>query len=191
MEQPIQLFSNADINIKDKCCICLEDLIEDKYKIPECYHEFHTKCIFSWLRSGNTSCPICRNNDGYIYFSFERDSKSFLMDNFFEYSKKNKLNSSISKLLNNYKKIKKKNKLHLKEIIKIRKKNINIKKDIEKKFKEIYKNYIKEKNNLKKEKLNIFKEEDIIKKKIRINNTKIRKIEDEISKIPLCPIKLN
>jgi len=36
-----------------KCSVCLENIVENKYKIPECGHEFHNDCIISWLRSGN------------------------------------------------------------------------------------------------------------------------------------------
>jgi hypothetical protein len=50
-----------EINI-DNCCICLEKLENNKYKIPECKHEFHNECLLTYFRiSHNTSCPLCRN----------------------------------------------------------------------------------------------------------------------------------
>ena len=34
----------------------------NKYKIPECKHEFHNECLLTYFRvSNNTSCPLCRN----------------------------------------------------------------------------------------------------------------------------------
>jgi len=50
-----------NINI-DNCCICLEKMENNKYKIPECKHEFHNECLLTYFRvSNNTSCPLCRN----------------------------------------------------------------------------------------------------------------------------------
>ncbi|XP_027355455.1 receptor homology region, transmembrane domain- and RING domain-containing protein 1-like [Abrus precatorius] len=44
------------------CAICMEE-----FKIGEliqpfgvCVHEFHSSCVNSWLHSGKTTCPICR-----------------------------------------------------------------------------------------------------------------------------------
>ena len=42
---------------KDKCAICLERI--NKKMRNEC-HNFHDKCINSWIKRGNQSCPLCR-----------------------------------------------------------------------------------------------------------------------------------
>jgi hypothetical protein len=61
MNGPIIDEEGNDINI-DNCCICLEKLENNKYKIPECKHEFHNECLLTYFRvSNNTSCPLCRN----------------------------------------------------------------------------------------------------------------------------------
>jgi hypothetical protein len=61
MNMPIIDEEGNDINI-DNCCICLEKMENNKYKIPECKHEFHNECLLTYFRvSHNTSCPLCRN----------------------------------------------------------------------------------------------------------------------------------
>lgn len=42
------------------CAICQEPCIGVTHKL-ECGHEFHANCIVSWFRSGQKSCPICRD----------------------------------------------------------------------------------------------------------------------------------
>ena len=44
------------------CAICQETCFEygPTHKL-ECGHEFHANCIVSWFRSGQKSCPICRD----------------------------------------------------------------------------------------------------------------------------------
>ena len=48
--------------MEDKCPICFENVEDDKYILPECHHKYHTNCIMTWFRTGNKSCPMCRNN---------------------------------------------------------------------------------------------------------------------------------
>jgi ABC-type uncharacterized transport system involved in gliding motility auxiliary subunit len=61
MNGPIIDENGNNINI-DNCCICLEKMENNKYKIPECKHEFHNECLLTYFRvSNNTSCPLCRN----------------------------------------------------------------------------------------------------------------------------------
>ncbi len=43
------------------CAICQDSLHESTTHKLECGHEFHTNCILSWFRSGQKSCPLCRN----------------------------------------------------------------------------------------------------------------------------------
>ena len=52
------------------CSICLED-INDDYYITHCMHEFHGKCIISWIKqlqndSDMQVCPYCRQNLDYV-----------------------------------------------------------------------------------------------------------------------------
>ena len=42
------------------CCICLEN-IKCGFKLRNCPHYFHVKCITTWLRENDT-CPMCRMN---------------------------------------------------------------------------------------------------------------------------------
>ena len=43
------------------CAVCLEDFVEGGKKLRRmpCYHSFHQRCIFDWLRF-NRRCPVCR-----------------------------------------------------------------------------------------------------------------------------------
>jgi hypothetical protein len=77
MNQVINFFDNAadnaaDNDIIEQCQIC-QDNIEQcpichehlhnapTYCLPECKHTFHTSCIISWFRLGDTLCPYCRH----------------------------------------------------------------------------------------------------------------------------------
>tara|TARA_B100000902_G_C27277953_1_gene899925 strand:+ start:758 stop:1273 length:516 start_codon:yes stop_codon:yes gene_type:complete len=48
-------------NDDDICSICHDKFDNDKYKIPECNHMFHTSCIIQWYRTGNIRCPYCNS----------------------------------------------------------------------------------------------------------------------------------
>lgn len=170
MQSPIPLFSSNIIE-ENKCSICLDNLSHDIHKIPECGHEYHNNCLISWLRSGNSSCPVCRDDSGYVYFRF-KSNKNFIIKSLISYSKKNKIDTKIMKLLEKYKKITNTNKLHKQTIKKIIKKNKDDKKKLLEQIKFITKEEVK------------------IQKQIRNNNRKLRDIENIIDKIPLCPIKI-
>jgi hypothetical protein len=47
---------------EEKCSICLENIENNEYNLPECNHNFHTNCIITWFRAGHNCCPLCRNN---------------------------------------------------------------------------------------------------------------------------------
>lgn len=50
------------LNINTRCSICLEDLVEnDEVRILSCFHQFHVKCIDTWLAQKST-CPTCKFN---------------------------------------------------------------------------------------------------------------------------------
>jgi hypothetical protein len=51
-----------NIPSEDKCSICLENIENYEYKLPECDHNYHTNCIITWFRAGHNCCPLCRNN---------------------------------------------------------------------------------------------------------------------------------
>jgi len=41
----------------DECCVCLEDLREEKYPLLNCGHWIHHKCV---IMTGKDECPCCR-----------------------------------------------------------------------------------------------------------------------------------
>ncbi|KAI5176578.1 hypothetical protein PAEPH01_2376 [Pancytospora epiphaga] len=51
---------------KKNCCICLSDY-KKKQRIRklECGHDFHMKCVDSWLMGGEAVCPVCRHEYAY------------------------------------------------------------------------------------------------------------------------------
>lgn len=46
------------MNLMGNCSICLGEL-QGIVRILPCFHKFHEKCLFSWLRF-KSSCPNCR-----------------------------------------------------------------------------------------------------------------------------------
>lgn len=58
----IQIQRAVQIDLQDKCCVCLEEAYDDastSWSILVCGHKFHTACVSKWLTHSNT-CPICR-----------------------------------------------------------------------------------------------------------------------------------
>ncbi|OVA00037.1 zinc finger protein [Macleaya cordata] len=55
--------SGANIPVATDCPICLGEFIEgEKLRVlPKCNHEFHVRCIDTWLLS-HSSCPTCRHS---------------------------------------------------------------------------------------------------------------------------------
>ncbi|CAH0673958.1 unnamed protein product [Spodoptera exigua] len=67
------------IESSDKNCpICLKNFnVGEKAKQMPCHHEFHAKCILTWLEKTN-SCPFCRHElptDDKEYEAFKKDKK--------------------------------------------------------------------------------------------------------------------
>ena len=46
---------------EEKCSVCLENIDNNEYILPECTHKFHINCILTWFRAGHNCCPLCRN----------------------------------------------------------------------------------------------------------------------------------
>lgn len=43
------------------CSICLESVSDEAHRL-DCGHTFHANCLIGWLRQGNLSCPLCRDD---------------------------------------------------------------------------------------------------------------------------------
>lgn len=171
-------------NLNDICMICHESYDSSScYILPECGHKFHTNCIITWFRNGDSRCPYCgdkginnvskKNSFFYNYGTYENQ---YIND-----VKKVISNDIDNVMFSNI--IKKISKLKILEDKK--NKNLNEKRDYEKFIKVNTVNY-----NETKKKLYNFKREneklsdDILREKFKIvNNSYI---------IPLIlPIKLN
>jgi len=58
---PVKSFDGDE---KKDCSICMEEFEKGELIQPfgVCAHEFHIKCLTSWLRGGKTTCPGCRHD---------------------------------------------------------------------------------------------------------------------------------
>ncbi len=58
----IEITNENASQFKDVTCnICLESFVVGNIvRVLECKHEFHEKCIITWLKTRNT-CPVCRH----------------------------------------------------------------------------------------------------------------------------------
>ena len=53
---------NISTPTHEECGICREELeCGQCYTLPECNHRYHTNCIISWFRNGDSRCPYCGN----------------------------------------------------------------------------------------------------------------------------------
>ena len=130
----------------DICSICLENLNKEQtYELPECGHQFHTNCIFHWLRCGHNKCPYCNNtgstnsetDDSYSSsYSYNKDQYIILR----RFSRNKNAPSELKKLVAQVKKLEEKEKVLNKEM-----KKINNKKGI---FKDLQTIYNKKRSNL-------------------------------------------
>lgn len=49
-------------NTNEECMICRDELACSQcYTLPECNHTYHTHCLVSWFRNGDSRCPYCGN----------------------------------------------------------------------------------------------------------------------------------
>jgi len=110
MNGPIIDEEGNEINI-DNCCICLEKLENNKYKIQECKHEFHNECLLTYFRvSNNTSCPLCRNVrqssnlKTILNYSRRKNANKKIVNEVKKYKKFQLLEKEIKKELKTFKK---------------------------------------------------------------------------------------
>jgi len=53
---------NISVNANEECMICKDELqCGQCYTLPECNHSYHTHCLISWFRNGDSRCPYCGN----------------------------------------------------------------------------------------------------------------------------------
>jgi hypothetical protein len=53
---------NNTNNTNEECMICKDELSCGQcYTLPECNHTYHTHCLISWFRNGDSRCPYCGN----------------------------------------------------------------------------------------------------------------------------------
>jgi hypothetical protein len=49
-------------NTNEECMICKDELqCSQCYTLPECNHTYHTHCLVTWFRNGDSRCPYCGN----------------------------------------------------------------------------------------------------------------------------------
>mgnify|MGYP003705913475 CR=1 FL=1 len=132
---------------EDVCSICLDNLNNEQiYKLPECGHQFHTNCIFHWLRCGHNKCPYCNNTGltnsvtddtyGSSYSYYNEDQYNVLR----RFSRNKNAPSELKILVQQLKKLELKLQLFIKQL-----KEINHKKGV---FKELHILYNKKQTNI-------------------------------------------
>ena len=53
---------NVSVNSNEECMICKDELqCGQCYTLPECNHTYHTNCLVTWFRNGDSRCPYCGN----------------------------------------------------------------------------------------------------------------------------------
>ena len=75
MENLEKAINVLNINVENQeCMICREDLqCAPCYTLPECNHTYHTNCLISWFRNGDSRCPYCGNNG----INHKKDSNNY------------------------------------------------------------------------------------------------------------------
>ena len=92
---------NIDVNPNEECMICKEELqCSQCYTLPECNHTYHTNCLITWFRNGDSRCPYCGNKginnkdasltrlDRSKYYSIHYEKQSLIDIKKIVYSKK-------------------------------------------------------------------------------------------------------
>lgn len=64
-DDPVIIYENLLKNDVPECTICLDEMSEDDVRLKPCKHQFHRKCIQTWLNQSN-ECPVCRKKNPKI-----------------------------------------------------------------------------------------------------------------------------
>ena len=170
---------NLNINPDDECMICKESLNDYPcYCLPECNHKYHTHCLISWFRNGDSRCPYCGNNgiNNKPENKISRRRKSYRCRKVLTENEKQFI-LDLKKFVNL-----KKNKDNPQNIT-ILKKLDDIKK-LEIKFNDLKKNYQEYKKNLKTESVNYEATRKTLRKyKTDIYNLKLKIRDKELNLI--------
>ena len=52
-----------DILLETVCSICLDNYKKNEfYRVLDCNHTFHKKCVDRWFKKDHLNCPMCRAN---------------------------------------------------------------------------------------------------------------------------------
>lgn len=138
---------NPQAATSDVCSICLDNLNKEQtYELPECGHQFHTNCIFHWLRCGHNKCPYCNNtgstnsetDDSYSSHYYNKDQYIILR----RFSRNKNAPSELKKLVAQVKT------LEEKEKEKVLNKEMKEFKNKEGIFKDLEKIYNKKRSNI-------------------------------------------
>ena len=143
-------FLNLNINPEDECMICKESLNDYPcYCLPECNHKYHTHCLISWFRNGDSRCPYCGNKG--INNNSDKSISNF---RYYRYTKKSTLSNNENQYILDLKKFAnlKKNKENP-EAIKILK-QLDIIKQLDIKFDNLKKEYQEYQKSLKTQSVN-------------------------------------
>lgn len=110
----MNIINYHNINIEDDVCIiCQENLInEECFTLKECKHKYHTNCIISWFRNGDSRCPLCgdkgigyiNNKENYRYLSM-RNQQMLIDIRYYINRKSNLKNELCIKLRKKYEKL--------------------------------------------------------------------------------------
>ena len=164
-------YDGNEIITNETCSICLEELnnVNDTHELNECKHKFHSKCLITYLRTGNRTCPLCRGNANEFFYinPYISHDNNTAVSAVIKYTKKKNANKQIKKLVERYKNLKKKYK-DAKNNSSILRKELKANKE--------YQELTKKRNKTRNNEWNAFR--------------KVKKIERQLSKIVMLPFRV-